>query len=159
MAKQKVVNDGVNQNILNIITPPGMEFKKNSFILGENYGKALVVTKYPPNPEYGWISSITQLPGVTALTSFNPTDSGPLIDRSNEQIKAYRGDLTVTKEESIRQSKEAAIEDIQEMIRKVNRNGEMVGYCTIVYIVQAQTERLLDERIKKVHKILLPGLL
>lgn len=155
MAKTKeLLSDGVNNNILNIITPAGIEFQKSSLILGENYSKCLIVTKYPTNPDYGWVSMVTQIAGVTSSVEFKPTDSSALIERCNEQIKAYRGELTVVKEESIRQSKEDAIQDIKNMIRKVNKDSEMVGYCNIILLVQAPSEKMLDERIKKVQGII-----
>lgn len=151
---KQVQNDGVNQSILNLITPSGLTFSKNSLMLGENFAKCLVVSKYPSNPDYGWLSKVTAIEGTTSSVQFSPTDSGALVDRCNEQIKQLRGDLTVVKEESIRQDKEKGIDDITAMIKRINQNNEVVGYLTILLLVQGTTEKILQERIKKVNSII-----
>lgn len=144
----------VNQNLLNIITPDGLEFSKSGLMLGENYGKIITISKYPNDPDYGWLSKITAIEGTTAKIEFTPTESGPLIERCNEQIRTYRGDLTVTKDESIKISKEKAIKDITEMIRRIDQDGEVVGYVNVILLVQALTKETLDDRLKRVKGII-----
>lgn len=153
MAKKREEKNGVNQNILNIITPSGLEFQKTSFLMGNYYGKCLTINRYPTYAEYGWLSKVTQIEGVTCNVEFAPTDSSTLIERCNEQIKELRNDLTTVKEESIRQGKEKGIEDIRNMISRINQEGETVGYLTIVLMIQAETEKKLLDRTKKVNSI------
>lgn len=148
MAKQN--KSEVNQSILNIITPSGLEFNKTKMILSDNYAKIVVISKYDMNPDYGWISDITAIEGVTAAIEFRPTDSGKLIERSNEQIRQYRLDLSTIKEESELQAKEKAIDDISEMIKRINQEGEVVGYLNILLLIQASSEKNLDDRMKRV---------
>lgn len=143
----------VNQNILNIITPSGLEFNKTSFVSGENYGKCITMSKFPTNPEYGWLSKIISIEGTTCSIEFNPTESGPLIERCNDQIKQYKIDLSTVKEESLKQQKEKAIEDIKKMIKRINEDGETVGYVNIIFKIQATTKEKLEERVKKVNSI------
>lgn len=144
----------VNQNILNIITPSGLEFKKSSLMIGENFAKCITISRYPTNPDYGWLSRIASIEGTTTKLEFEPTDSGSLIERCNEQIRTLRADLTTVKDESVRQGKEKAIEDITTMIKKINEYGEMVGYINILLLVQALTSEKLEERVKKVESII-----
>ena len=52
-------NDGfypVNEALLNVITPMGLEIKKNSLVIGENTGKVYGVIRYPQKVDYGWLS-------------------------------------------------------------------------------------------------------
>lgn len=155
MSKQKAnINDGVNQNILNIIAPSGLEIKNNRFMLGENYAKCFAVTCYPTNPEYGWLSKITQIEGTTAKIEFHPTDSGALIQRCNEQIRAYRIDLGSIHDESERISKTRAIDDITNMIKRINMENEVVGYINVMLLIQGSTEQKLEDREKKVNSII-----
>lgn len=148
-----LVQDGANQHILNLITPSGLEISRSSLMIGENYGKCVTVTRYPTNPDYGWLSAITAIEGTTASIEFRPTDSGALIERCNEQIKQYNIDLNTTSEESEIQRKEKAIKDIRSMIKRINQDGEVVGYLNIMLLVQASSEKKLDERMKKVTSI------
>ncbi len=146
---------GVNQSILNIITPSGLEFNKTSMMIGENYSKALVVTGYPTNPDYGWLAKISNLEGTTVSYEFQPTDSGEMIQRCNEQIKTLRQDLNSGNlQESQRQSKEKSKKDIEKMINRIVIEKEVVGYLNIILIVQAISQKKLDDRVKKVQAIL-----
>lgn len=139
-----------NKNILNIITPPGLEFGKNHFIAGDSVGKILVVSKYPSNPDYGWLSSITAIEGTTAKLEFAPTDTAELIERCNEQVRTLRGELDTVRDESVRLHKEKGISDITKMIKRID-DGEVVGYLNIILMIRAGTQEKLEERIKKVQ--------
>lgn len=147
-------SEEVNQSILNIITPSGLEFGKTKLLISDNYAKILIVTRYKTNPDYGWLSDIISIEGVTSEIEFRTTDSGQLIERCNEQIRQYRVDLSTTKDESEIQRKEKAIDDISKMIKRVNQEGESIGYTNILILVQASTEKKLEERLKKVNSII-----
>ena len=142
-----------NENLLNLISPPGLEFEKTSLVNGDNYGKIVNVIRYPSNPDYGWLADITAIEGVTAKAEFFPTDTQPLIDRCNEQIRDYRGDLMTVKDESVRQLKEKTIKDISNMIRRI-QEGEVAGYLNILLMIQATSREQLDERMKKVQSVI-----
>jgi type IV secretory pathway VirB4 component len=150
---EKIQEHDVNQNILNIVTPVGLEFTKTDALVGDNYTKYVVVTKFPSNPEFGWLNRITAIEGVTAEISFEPTESGPLIERSNQAIKQQNGDLNAAKDESSKQRKDRAIKDIREMIRRVDEDGEMVGYLNIIMQIQATSKEKLNDRYRRVNSI------
>ena len=52
----------VNEALLNIITPMGLEIKRNSLVIGETTGKIYGIIKYPQKVDYGWLSKITNIP-------------------------------------------------------------------------------------------------
>lgn len=114
----------------------------------------MIVTGYPQNPDYGWLAKITQIEGTTASIEFEPTDSGNLVMRCNEQIRALKNDLTTEKDESIIQAKERAVEDLKSMITRIDQDGEIVGYVTVVLLIQAFFEKQLEERVRKVENII-----
>lgn len=144
----------VNQNILNVITPTGLEFKKASFMLGENYAKAFTLVKYPSNPEYGWLSKLTAIEGTVISMEYTPCDNGILTERCNAQVKILEGDLRETRlEESVRQVKSKAVEDIRDMLTRITINNEVVGFLNVILIIQASDEKRLDERVKKASAI------
>lgn len=154
MAKGKSVQEissEINQNILNIITPSGLKFNNNSFVLGDNYAKCMVISRYPSNCSYGWLSQVTAIEGTTAKIEFTPCDSANLIRRCDEQIHQLKTDVEVVKDESIRKIKSKAIEDISKMIERISINNEVVGYLNVMLMVQAPTESKLEERVKKVN--------
>ena len=60
MAKKQKMEE--NASLLNVISPIALKFESNNFILGENYCKGYGVIKYPPAPNYGWLTRITNIP-------------------------------------------------------------------------------------------------
>lgn len=152
MAGRKKVPE-INQNVLNLITPPGLEFRKNYFFLGSNYAKAMVITRYPTNPDYCWLQHITAIEGTTAKVEFLPSDTASLVERCNDQIRQYRTDLPGTVDESVRLRKEKAIEDITQMLKRIDQDGEVVGYINVMLLVQAESFEKLTERTKKVQSV------
>jgi len=71
MSKSMQTKVNINPNIINIITPMGLELKRNSVIVGENTGRIYGIVKYPQKVDYGWLSKITNIPGtVVRVTLF-----------------------------------------------------------------------------------------
>jgi hypothetical protein len=61
MARQDTAFVPVNQALLNVITPMGLEIRKNSLVIGENTGKIYGVIKYPQKVDIGWLSKVTNI--------------------------------------------------------------------------------------------------
>lgn len=70
----------INNALLNIITPMGLEIKRNSLVIGENTGKVYGIVKYPQKVDYGWLSKITNIPSTIVSVSFTPIDNGSFIE-------------------------------------------------------------------------------
>lgn len=51
----------VNEAILNVITPLGLEFKRNIMYSGDNIGKMYGIIKYPPEVNDGWLTKINNM--------------------------------------------------------------------------------------------------
>ena len=46
-SKKKEEAFPVNEALLNVITPMGLEIKRNSLVIGENLGKVYCAVRYP----------------------------------------------------------------------------------------------------------------
>lgn len=66
----------VNNALLNIITPMGLELKRNTIVIGENTGRVYGVVKYPQKVDYGWLARITNIPGTIVSISFKSISKG-----------------------------------------------------------------------------------
>ncbi|HWP51555.1 MAG TPA: ATP-dependent DNA helicase [Clostridia bacterium] len=63
LKKQAVQERSIpNSALLNVITPMGLEFTKNSLSVGENFGKVYGLIRYPQKVEVEWLSKITNIP-------------------------------------------------------------------------------------------------
>ena len=58
----------VNDNILNIISPPGIDFDKMQTSLGENVGRIYIISRYPDRNDYGWLAKLCNLEGTSFIT-------------------------------------------------------------------------------------------
>lgn len=141
----------INQHILNTITPSGIDYDKTSTSLGDNYGQAFYISKYPTdNGDYGWLAPLCSLEGTTACLEYRTTDPTVLVDVYNKKRSEYKTDRDIAKEQSERVILDKKIEDIDELIRKISVLKEPVGYVNIILHVQAGDEKMYASRKKRV---------
>lgn len=81
----------VNEAILNVITPMGLEFNRNNIYVGDNIGKLYGIIKYPPEVGVGWLSKINNMPSTIVCQTFTPTDNSELIQNISATIRQKNG--------------------------------------------------------------------
>ena len=148
--KSVPVKESINQNILNIITPAGIEVDTNYANVGENYGRIYSITRYPQDADYGWLASLCSLEGTSTTIEYRYTEPTRMIQVFNKKIKELKANRETTKEEADKQRLTAAIEDLEEMINRVAVANEPVGYVNIMLFIQAPTLAGLEMRLKRV---------
>ena len=62
--KEIVVVNDVNENVLNIITPSGIDYDNTHINIGENAGSIFTISKYPSHVDYGWLVDLCSLEGT-----------------------------------------------------------------------------------------------
>jgi Predicted ATPase len=148
VAEIQITND-VNQNILNIITPAGLDFDNISANISENIGKIFCISKYSENVEYGWLSSLCNLEGTSAVVEYRYTTPDRIQKVIDKRISDLKADKETKKEESEKQKIDVAIADLKKMITRIVK-GEPVGYVNIMLHVQATNANVYESRIKRV---------
>lgn len=136
-----------NDELLNIITPIGIKFEANQFILGENLCKAYGIIKYPPEPDYGWLARITNVPSTTVGFTFTP-NSGEIIESLNKNIRMLDGEAQSAKDHLKRQRAEKGAKDGKKLLQQIDENGEIVGELAGTLIPIAENR----EDLKKVEQ-------
>lgn len=140
----------VNENILNIISPSGIDFDALHTSLGENVGKIYAITRYPYENEYGWLAPLCNLEGTSTNIQFRYTDPAGLISIFDQRIKELEGNKGTIKNQSESDLNEKAIEDLKKLVKKLAVLQEPVGYINILLHVQDINNDRLNERIKRV---------
>lgn len=140
----------VNENILNIIQPAGIDFDSIHTSLGENRGKLYCISRYPASNDYGWLAPLCNLEGTSTIVEFHYTDPGNLISMYDRRINEMRGNQGTLKKQSEIEINEKAIEDLEKLIKRLSVEEEPVGYINIMLHVQDSSEERLNERIKKI---------
>lgn len=88
--QQTQQNQIIKPTLLNIITPIGLESKRNSLIIGENTGRIYGIVKYPQKVDYGWHSKITNIPGTVVGITFISIDNGEFISGLSRSVIRQR---------------------------------------------------------------------
>lgn len=150
---QKAVEQ-VNQHILNIITPAGIDFDSNHANIGDNVGKVYAVTKYPTDGvDYGWMAPLCNMEGTATTVEFRYTDPAKITEVFNKKISELKADRELAKQESERQQIDQAVKDLQEMIHRISVINEPVGYVNTMLHIQDANHQSLGNRIKRVSSI------
>lgn len=131
----------VNEALLNVITPMGLEFRRNSLVIGENTGKVYGIIRYPQKVDYGWLSKITNIPSTVVTVDIKPIDNGTLINSISKSIIQNRGIADSAKDPLTRQRAEKAAEDGEKIMLRIDRDGETVALMGISVMPVAKDDK------------------
>lgn len=152
--KQKeTITEQQNNALLNVITPMGLEFSKNSLSIGENLGKAYGIIRYPQKTEVEWLSKITNIPSSIVSIGFQPVDNGALINAISRNVVQQRGIADGAKDPLSRQRAEKAAEDGEKIMLQIDREGETVGLMSVSVMPVAREERLFKKVCRRAESI------
>jgi len=144
----------INPSVLNLITPIGLELKRNSLIIGENTGRIYGVVKYPQKVDYGWLSKITNIPGTVVGITFIPIDNGEFISGLSRSIIQHRGNAESAKDPLSRQRAEKAAMDGEKIMLQIDQMGETVGTMIISIMATAREESNFNKICRKTESVI-----
>jgi len=144
----------VNQALLNVITPMGLEIRRNSLVIGENTGKVYGVVKYPQKVDMGWLSKITNIPSTIVSIGFKPIDNSALISAISKSIVQNRAAADGAKDPLTRQRAEKAAEDGDKIMLQIDQNGETVGLMSISVMPIARDDKSFTKVTRRVDSVL-----
>ncbi|MDO5556667.1 MAG: ATP-binding protein [Clostridia bacterium] len=145
-----------NKSLLNILTPiGGIEYKVNRVRIGDYFAKIYTAIQYPNKVDIGWLSKITNIPNTICSLNFEPTDNGILIQNISKGISQNEKEMDSIRDEILRQRTERELEDARELITRIDQNGEVVGYMTVIVMVISEDEEDLLKRCKRVESKLM----
>ncbi|MDR2089116.1 MAG: DUF87 domain-containing protein [Clostridiales Family XIII bacterium] len=138
--------------LLNAITPMGgLEFGRNKIHIGENAAKVYAITKYPQSVEPGWLSKISNIPNTVSCQIFEPCDNGALIEHLSRSVTQYRGVAESSRDALVRQRAEKSADDAEKLMRRIDQNGETVGYMSNLVMPVAKDEAALEKTCRSVE--------
>ncbi len=113
--------DMANSALLNVITPVGLGFSKNSLELGENMGKVYGLIRYPQKVEAEWLSRITNILSTIVSIGWRPVDNAMLVNAISRSVVQQRGLAEGARDPLSRQRAEKAAEDGEKIIMQIDR--------------------------------------
>ena len=142
-----------NNALLNVITPIGLEFNKNSLSIGENIGKIYGLIRYPQKVEVEWLSRITNIPSTIVSIGWQPVDNTTLINAISRSVVQQRGLAEGAKDPLSRQRAEKAAEDGEKIIMQIDREGETVGLMSVLIMPIAKEEKTFKKVCRRAESI------
>ncbi len=153
-AKKQVETVRVNEALLNVITPMGLEIRKNSLTVGENTGKVYGVVRYPQKVDYGWLSKVTNIPSTIVSVGIKPIDNGALISAISKSIVQNRGAADSAKDPLTRQRADKAADDGEKIMQQIDQEGETVALMSLAVMPVAQDEKQFTKVCRRVESVL-----
>lgn len=150
MAKKKEKSP-VNNALLNMITPIGLNFSKNTLDIGENRARAYGVIRYPQSPDYGWLSKLTNIPSTIVSISFTPIDNSQFLSTLSDSIKQQRGIADSTRDPLTASRAERTANDAEKTMMNIDGEEEIVGLLSTVIMPLSRDERVLEKVSRKVE--------
>lgn len=144
----------INEALLNVITPMGLEIKRSSLVIGENIGKVYGVVRYPQKVDIGWLSKVTNIPSTIVSVGINPIDNGTLISAISKSIIQNRGAADSAKDPLTRQRSEKATEDGERIMQQIDQEGETVALMSLAVMPIAHDEPSFTKVCRRVESSL-----
>ncbi len=132
-------------NVLDYITPVGLEFKNNEIIIGENRAKCYGIISYPQKVEYGWLSKLTNIPGTVASITYEPVDSGEFINNVSDSIKRFNNDAMHSTEPLERLRASRASQDGEKIIESIDAENQSVGHIGVQIMPLAKDDKSFEK--------------
>ena len=155
MLKRENVQEQETRNnaLLNVITPVGLGFSKNSLDLGENMGKVYGLIRYPQKVEVEWLSRITNIPSTIVSIGWRPVDNATLINAISRSVVQQRGLADGAKDPLSRQRAEKAADDGEKIIMQIDREGETVGLMSVSVMPIAKDEKTFKKVCRRAESM------
>ena len=149
-AKPQFEQNNVNTALQAAITPIGLEFKRNEFLLGENYCRIYGIIGYPAEVDYGWYAKLTNIPGTIVTINSQPLDNGAMLPTMAKNINTARGIELSTKDAIERQRAKKTADDQEKMIQDMDQRNESLGSFSTLIMVLSQNEQDFRDRCTRV---------
>lgn len=146
-------NTGMS-GLLDIIAPQAINFTPNELQIGDQMGRVIMVTDYPPRVNPAWLSRIANMPGVVCSMHVIPSDPYDLIQGINKSIGELVGRLQQGGNALLMQRTEQQYNDATELLKKIDQEQQNVFFCVTSLMITAKDKDTLDRRSKSVESAL-----
>ena len=136
------------------IAPKGIDFKLNDFVISDKYCTILTVINYPKLIAPGYLSNVTNLPGVKVVVKHIPIEFSTMSKMINKEIadlkERFQRENDRTMKESIRQD----YESLEEFVSMLAATQAKIFDFQMHIMLSADTKEELDIRKMQVRNYL-----
>ncbi len=117
----------LNTMLLNVISPMGIKFSRNDFLIGENKASMFGVVDFPSITNYGYLSKLTSIPGAVTSIHFKSISSGELLGDLRANIKEKEAIAEGTNDYLEKKRSTESAENSKKLLKQIDDAGEKVG--------------------------------
>ena len=154
MRKKEEVH--INNALLNVIAPMGLEYARNGLTIGENQGKIYGCIKYSQEHNYGWLERPMNVPGTIASITFKPLIDGEILNIIDKNVSTSLSRANNAKSELEKQRAEREATNGAKTLKQIDEHDETVGLVGLSIMPMADTESNLV-KIERHTKSVLSG--
>ena len=147
MAKKKQL---VNEALINILAPTRVRFNVNDFEYGDSKAKIYGIIRYPQQVRSGFMNSISNIPHTFVNYHFKPIDNQLLLDAMNRASRQQSEILQSAKDALVENQARIALENINNLLNRMQRNNEVMGEVTTTVMAYNKDEEEFEKTCRKV---------
>ena len=136
------------------IAPKGLNFKINEFMISDKYATILTVLEYPKAIGPGFLSNITNIPGVKVVVKHIPIDFGTMQKTINKEIaelkESYQKEYDHTLKERIR----IDYESMENFVQMLAATQSRIFDFQLHVMIMGNTQDELDAKKLQVRNLL-----
>lgn len=160
MKSKEIEKMPVNQELLKLIAPQGIEIKSSRVQLGEFLSKIQYISGYPSRVNIGWLLSLKDIPNTVVSLVIKPIeDIQAFVEGISKGITTDKNTYNTTQNEFLKTQAEYKIASAEKMIREITIDN--IPYINLSFLVKTSgnTENNFIENMRIVrNKIASMGL-
>ena len=160
MKTKEIETMPINQELLNLIAPQGIEIKSSRVQMGEFLSKIQYISGYPSRVNIGWLLSLKDIPNtVVSLTVIPIEDIQGFVEGVSKGITTDKNIYNTTQNEFLKTQAEYKIASAETMIREITIDN--IPYINLSFLAKTNgnTENNFTENMRIVkNKIASMGL-
>ena len=119
MKTKEIETMPINQELLALITPQGIELKHNKVQLGEYQHKLQYVSSYPSSVNIGWLLNLKDIPNTTVSLLVSPIENvQEYVEGISKGLTTYKNIYNTTNNEALKAQAEFKIKSAEKIIKE-----------------------------------------
>lgn len=149
MKTKEIETMPVNQELLNLIAPQGIEIKSSRVQMGEFLSKIQYISGYPSRVNIGWLLNLKDIPNTIVSLVITPIeDVQGFVEGVSKGITTDKNTYNTTQNEFLKTQAEFKILSAETMIREITIDN--IPYINLSFLAKTNgnTENVFTENMR-----------
>ena len=128
------------------LAPKGLNFKVNEFMIGGQYATIFTVIEYPKSIYVGFLSGITNIPGVKVSIKHIPIDFSTMQKTINKEIAELKESYAKENDHTLKERIRIDYESMEGFVQMLAATGSKIYDFQLHIMIVADTKEELDRK-------------